>query len=265
MKRASEISRQRNDVNVNVVILAYSKSAVLEMKSRLNSNIGQTGSIRVMTFHSLAFNICKSHYQTLGFTSIPKVCTQSQGLIILKESVKVLASDIFNGCLENDREERSLEKLLKLFHFAKTVCDPLKYLATYGDQTTSGRTKGGQETTPLGQLFLVYQAQLRKENVIELGDMIPLANSLFELYATLGSMQSIPEAAMDHCLVDEYQDLNAVQVQMLLHMRPQGAVTVVGDCDQMIYSFQGADQQNFARFISHYESRAAPVCQLSLR
>lgn len=165
--------------------------------------------------------------------------------------VAVLASPAiavqYNG---SDGKPSFLKSLLKEFTIAKSHIDPLQYLSIKCD---------GQE---LVKVFNAFRSNLSARGLIEFADMVPLATQLLESTPhILSSMQR----KYQHVLVDEFQDTNAVQCKLLLLLASQGGLTVVGDIDQLIYAFQGANRQNVQMLHKFFASKGVPVHTVALR
>ena len=91
-------------------------------------------------------------------------------------------------------------------------------------------------------VFVAYQSRMKELNFIEFADMVSLANELFKAHPSILN-QYVQKYR--YVLCDEFQDTNASQRRILFSLAPEGRISVVGDLNQLIYAFQGADLANF--------------------
>ena len=94
-------------------------------------------------------------------------------------------------------------------------------------------------------VFVAYQSRMKELNFIEFADMVPLADELFKAHPSILN-QYVQK--YKYVLCDEFQDTNAPQRRILFSLAPEGRISVVGDPNQLIYAFRGADLANFEEF-----------------
>lgn len=104
---------------------------------------------------------------------------------------------------------------------------------------------------------------MKQNGMIEYSDMIPLALTLL---SSNSSVLATEIAKYEYIFCDEFQDTNRKQLQLLLKLSSHGRVTIVGDKNQLIFGFQGAQTTNFNDFYEHFVSRGVPVnvCHLNI-
>ena len=205
-------------------------------------------SIDVCTFHSYSFKLIKSNFSLLGYKAPPIICNT-------KTSRKLVASILLNHpdlshCISDSSEGRTaLAALIKCLKVAKM-----------SDNANEQLLKSGR--SQLIPVLQQYQQKLVQSGFIEYIDMIPLALHLLLNHPNVldAEMQRLP-----FIFCDEFQDTNKVQLKLLLTIASHGRITIVGDRNQLIFGFQGAEQSNFAKFVDFFHSRRIPVNFVHLR
>lgn len=206
-----------------VVALTFTNKAAAEMRQR--AGIGRAGSVdvpTVSTFHSFGLNLLRSHSERLGLRRQPTVFDQTDSQQVLKE----LAAELrLNADLSQDAGR--LQRMLSAFRMGRLHDD-------VEDQTA------GQ----LERLANAYGKRLRLYGAVDFDDLILLPLELLQ-----GEHGDALRGRFEHVLVDEFQDTSERQYEVL-HMLSRGHrnVCVVGDDDQCIYSWRGANPGNFERF-----------------
>ena len=186
-----------------------------------------------LPYHSFAFKLVRRYYQKLGFTSPPLVCTNKEAITELKKLAKEMSCLDYLTYDDKSKEGRlQLKSFLTLLTTAKLHAVPLKYLTANCKNIP---------TTDLGRAFTAFQERLKNAGLLQFADMIPLALQILERNADV--LQEVSQG-YGAVLADEFQDTNCVQLKLLLLLTSHGRVTVVGDIDQLIFSFQGADRYN---------------------
>jgi len=210
-----------------VLALTFTNKAAEEMASRLQALVGNPVCHRltIRTFHALCSEIVSEHAALLGFDTSPQICSDRARLQQLKEAIPRLTTS-----------EGST--LLEAFSFVKN------HLYTDDAWTRVDTTYRVQH--PVKGALKQYQAKLKSKGLVDFDDLISLSVELF---------RRSPDVA-DHyrtrfrwLLVDEYQDINYAQYQLLRLLTTQGTrLFAIGDPNQAIYGFRGADRKYFLQF-----------------
>jgi DNA helicase-2/ATP-dependent DNA helicase PcrA len=216
-------------IDESMLLLTFSKAAVGEMISRLQVHNISYSICQVMTFHSFAFKFIKTHYIEAGYRVTPKVASKAERLQIMKEAIDLLNLLDLKKILA---DKKRTNELLKFLADAKRAFD---LDAFFGDNCVQS----------MKDLYRCVQRLLQEKCLLEFDDMIPLTNSCFQRNPLLLAQYW---GKYRYILCDEYQDTNARQRQLLLLLGTSGRITAVGDKDQLIYGFQGADVNNFKLF-----------------
>ncbi|WP_263253954.1 UvrD-helicase domain-containing protein [Saccharopolyspora rosea] len=204
--------------------ITFTRRAAEEMTERLNQLIGDAAAeMTVATFHSFGLQVLRDHHAELGLGA-------RFGLADAARQHEVLT--------EVTGDERSARRIRARLSAARRGGD--------ADEET---------TDVLGR----YTAALREHDLVDFDDLVALAVRLLEEH---------PDIAEDYrrryrwITVDEYQDVDELQYRLLrLLAPPEANLTAIGDPDQAIYSFRGADVGFFLRFRTDYPS--APVLALT--
>ena len=213
-----------------VLGVTFTNKAAEEMRHRVQGLLqGQESAPRLSTFHSFCVRVLRRHAEHLGYGRDFAICDTDDQNAILKK----ICADA--GIDEPVRNVRSLVSRRKnLSRRGKRV-----------DEFPEGHDPGGVEEM-LGTVMERYQAHLKKSNAMDFDDLILLADRLFR------QQPEIRERYSDryrYLLIDEYQDTNATQYALVRHLTStHGNVTAVGDEDQSIYAFRGADIGNILSF-----------------
>ena len=211
-----------------IAAVTFTNKAAREMKERVAHSIGKESSkgLIVSTFHTLGFDIIKREYKHLGFKANMTLFDEHDQMALLKE----LTADL----LQEDKE--LLRTLInRISNWKNDLCSPQQAMALARDK---------QEQT-FAHCYDRYNKQLRAYNALDFDDLIMLPTLLFKQNAEVRSKW---QEKIRYLLVDEYQDTNTSQYELIkLLVGERARFTVVGDDDQSIYSWRGAQPQNMVR------------------
>ena len=213
-----------------ILAVTFTNKAALEMQERLKDELrGQQKGVQLSTFHSLGVQLLREHIDQLGYRSNFVIYdTQDQQSVI-------------KGIMEDHDLEDSGLIDAKGVHYeigqAKNRGLGPDHFLQQRDSTRS---------TQVGQVFAEYQRVLKGCNAIDFDDILLLTLKLFEEHSE--AMEPIRER-YHYLMVDEYQDTNRVQYQLMCHLcQRHRNLCVVGDDDQSIYGWRGADIRNILDF-----------------
>lgn len=258
---------QQSDVNPsNILCLTFSNAGVQSMQKRLGELLGKTTveKINIVTFHSFALQIISHHVQ--DYSTRNELITESQRYMILEKILNnhPLSKSYFQSAPLTSKRIGSLGSLFNLLKkecissdeiigFAdKVINDILPFETAFikknGDLNSDGRKLKIQienfaEAVP--QMYNAYQEILDEKGKFEFQDM--LSEAIHVLNNDENVLLNLQEQ-YQYILIDEFQDTNAIQlalVQLLIKNIQSPNIFIVGDDDQTIYRFQGANQKNF--------------------
>ena len=217
----------------NILAVTFTNKAAGEMKSRLVNLVGEIGTLPwVSTFHSSCARILRREIHHLGYDRSFTIYDTVDQLTAIKEIIKTLHLSLNNP-----------NAVLGEISKAKTdFISPEKYAMS---------TDGFFETS-VAQVYRLYQDLLRANNALDFDDLIKLTVELFEANP---NVLDYYQDMFQYILVDEYQDTNHGQYRLVqaLAQKHQN-ICVVGDDDQSIYSWRGADINNILDFEQDYPS-----------
>lgn len=219
----------------NILAITFTNKAAGEMRERVDRIVGfGSESIWVSTFHSTCVRILRRHIERLGYSTNFTIYDTDDQKTLMKDVCKLLQIDT------KMLKERTL---LSAISSAKNECITAQEyeLNAVGDYTKQR----------IAQVYKEYEKQMRANNALDFDDLLLKTVQLFQ------SQPDILEYYQErfrYIMVDEYQDTNTVQFQMirLLAAKYQN-LCVVGDDDQSIYKFRGANIQNILNFEQEFE------------
>jgi ATP-dependent DNA helicase Rep len=221
-----------------IAAITFTNKAAKEMKERLAKRLGaeKASAVTVSTFHSLGWKILRAHFAEMGYRP---------GISILDETD---SQNVVRDLLP----EGTAPEMVRL---ARAQVSRWKNLALSAGDTPSDIGSAGEAS--IWRLYERYEEHLRNLNAVDFDDLIlrPL-QALRNAEIRLAWQQKIR-----YLLVDEYQDTNETQYQMLrLLAGDEGRLTAVGDDDQSIYGWRGAQPENLQQLGEDY--RALRVIKL---
>ena len=213
----------------NILAVTFTNKAAKEMRDRVEALVGSGMNMWILTFHSACLRILRSHADVLGYGRDFTVYDPSDQKALVRNITKAAGIDgkkfppaYFLSAIGKCKEDR---------------ISPDEYLSIYGEDL---KTKNVQ------RVYAAYEAELKKNNAMDFDDLLLNAVRLFEKdEAVLTKYQN----RFRYIMVDEYQDTNRLQyafVKMLAEAH--GNICVVGDDDQCIYQWRGADIRNILEF-----------------
>lgn len=214
----------------HILALTFTNKAANEMRERVNNIIEYgAGSIWVSTFHSTCVRILRRFIDHLGYDNAFTIYDSDDQKSLMKDICKQLNIDT------KKYKERTF---LNAISSAK---DELKTPEQYADEVAKEYNK-----KIFGRVYKEYQKRLKQNNALDFDDLIMLTVQLFRQNAEILNRY---QERFPFILVDEYQDTNTAQFTLLslLASRYQN-LCVVGDDDQSIYRFRGANIHNILNF-----------------
>lgn len=214
----------------HILALTFTNKAANEMRERVNNIIKYgAGSIWVSTFHSTCVRILRRFIDHLGYDNAFTIYDSDDQKSLMKDICKQLNIDT------KKYKERTF---LNAISSAK---DELKTPEQYADEVAKEYNK-----KIFGRVYKEYQKRLKQNNALDFDDLIMLTVQLFQQNAEILNHY---QERFPFILVDEYQDTNTAQFTLLslLASRYQN-LCVVGDDDQSIYRFRGANIHNILNF-----------------
>ena len=243
----------------SILALTFSVKAADHLKEKLMEKIGEEGEkIHASTFHSFAQSVIDEFKSELNLLYRPNLMNDSEINFLIREHFNELdyihsalfrrnpidAIKTLKTIFDQFREELfTNEKLAILFIQCKEMMKK--------ENVDEKSTEHYLQLMDAIQIYPLYQQWKKDENRIDYGDMI---SNLWRLILSREKVRSVLQQRYTHIIVDEFQDNNHALSQVInVIAQPQNNITVVGDDDQCIYSFRGANIQNVSGFKSRYD------------
>lgn len=228
-RRLAYLLQQRLARPHEILAVTFTNKAAGEMKSRVEALMGgPVPEMNVSTFHSFCARLLRSEAQHLGFNSHFTIFDDIDSLTLVKNCIKEL------GFLENQFPARAQQK---------KISDAKNKLI--GSEKFAEGASGYFESRT-AEIYRLYQNRLRAFNCMDFDDLLVNTVLLLRENEAVGNKY---RSRFKYLLVDEYQDTNHVQYLLLKHLLGEHHnICVVGDEDQSIYGWRGADISNILNF-----------------
>lgn len=228
--RITYITRKNNVHPANVLAITFTNKAAREMKERIGSLLGSLAEdIWVSTFHSSCVRILRRDIDKIGYERSFVIFDSSDQQTLVKDCLKEL----------NISDKNFPPKgVLEMIGRAKDeLIEPAAYTRMYASDFKMGK---------IAQIYELYQKKLKQNNALDFDDIIMMT---IKLFLDEPSVLEYYQRKFKYILVDEYQDTNTAQYS-LISLLAQGSrnLCVVGDDDQSIYGWRGANIRNILDF-----------------
>ena len=214
----------------NILAITFTNKAANEMKERISNLVGDSAQdIWMGTFHSICVRILRKFIDRIGFDSSFIIFDSSDQKTMIKGCMKELGID------DKKLTDRSVQS--EISNAKNEMLDPAAYSAT---------AMGDYRKDQIAKIYELYQKRLKENNAIDFDDII---NYAIKILLDNKDILCYYADKFQYILVDEYQDTNKSQFALIKMLASRnGNVTAVGDNDQGIYSFRGADISNILNF-----------------
>ena len=214
----------------NILAITFTNKAANEMKERIEKLIGDAAKDLWMgTFHSICVRILRRYIDRIGYKTDFVIFDTSDQKTLIKECLKALKVD--------DKIFTDRGVLSEISNGKNEMLEPKAYSVKYA---------GDFRKEKIAEIYELYQRKLRENNAIDFDDII---NFTIKILSENPDVLDYYTEKFKYILVDEYQDTNKAQFTLVsLLASKYGNVTAVGDNDQGIYSFRGADISNILNF-----------------
>jgi DNA helicase-2/ATP-dependent DNA helicase PcrA len=272
-RRIASLLRTREAYPSQILAITFTNKAAGEMRERVHNLIGQRADgMWISTFHSACVRILRREAQQFGFTKAFTIYDSGDSRALIKRLVKEHEGDAF-GLTPAGTQSR-ISKL------KNELADAESYARQANTSDPAERV--------FIEIFAAYQRELQRANAFDFDDLIAQTVYLFRAFPQVADVY---RKRFRHILVDEYQDTNHAQYALIHELtRPPGSdaapasagggmmifeaepaaesggsLTVVGDSDQSIYAFRGADIRNISEFERDYPGAKVVLLEQNYR
>lgn len=227
--RIAYLIREKGVSPSHILAVTFTNKAAEEMRERVEHLLGRSArGIWISTFHSACARILRRHIEHLGFQRNFVIYDEEDQQRHLKNVMKELGLDF------------------KMFHpkAIQSAIDQLKNEGIPPDEFQPSYYNIFQKR--LAQVYRRYQEDLKRNNGVDFGDLLLLTTLLFKKFPEILQFY---QNLWDYVMVDEFQDTNLIQYQLIRELvKAHENICVVGDDDQSIYRWRGAEVGNILNF-----------------
>ena len=214
----------------DILAITFTNKAANEMKQRVENLVGEIArDMWIGTFHSICVRILRKFIDRLGYERTFIIFDTTDQKSLMKQVLKAKNID--------DKMFSEKSVLYEISNAKNEMLEPEQYAL---------RTNGDYRKEVISELYASYQKRLKENNALDFDDIINLTIKILEENK---DVLDYYVEKFKYILVDEYQDTNKAQFKLIsLLASKYGNITVVGDNDQGIYKFRGADITNILNF-----------------
>ncbi|WP_276913692.1 DNA helicase PcrA [Aneurinibacillus aneurinilyticus] len=245
-QRIAYLLSEKNVAPWSILAITFTNKAAREMKDRVSAIVGPDAEdIWISTFHSMCVRILRRDIDHIGYNRNFTILDSSDQLSVVKQCLKDLNID------PKKFDPRAV------LGFMSTAKNELKTPEQYGDIAMGPVEQVAQ------RVYTLYQKKLKSNNSLDFDDLIMKTIQLFE---EMPEVLQFYQKKFRYIHVDEYQDTNRAQY-MLVKMLAAGHknICVVGDSDQSIYRWRGADITNILNFEKDYSNARTILLEQNYR
>ncbi len=218
----------------NILAITFTNKAAKEMKSRINVLCEKDAqSIQISTFHSFGAKMLRRQIHLIGYDRSFTIIDSNDQLVIVKQILKEKNIDV-----KKFNPRHILSKISRLKNDGVTIDEFESFVFTPYDELVR-------------DVFREYSKRLMESNCVDFDDLLILPIRILKEHE---DVLEFYQGRYKYILVDEYQDTNSLQSELItLLSKVHNNICVVGDEDQSIYSWRGANVQNILNFDKDYK------------
>ncbi|HNZ30039.1 MAG TPA: UvrD-helicase domain-containing protein, partial [Candidatus Goldiibacteriota bacterium] len=218
----------------NILCVTFTNKAAQEMKTRARKVAGKkVDKVWMSTFHSFGVRVLRMYANLLGYENNFTIYDQEDRERLLKECM--------HDAKVSDKEMKVYDCLRYIQDAKNSLITPEEYMKEYGKEYEKGL---------VARIYAIYEKRLKRNNSMDFDDLIWKPLDLFNSHPEV--LEKFREQ-FKYIMIDEYQDINHAQYMLITMMASKYKnICVVGDDDQSIYRFRGADITNILNFEEDY-------------
>ena len=234
--RAAYLIEEEGVNPYHIMMITFTNKAAEEMRERIDDLVGYgSESIWVSTFHSACVRILRRHIDRIGFDTNFTIYDSDDQKSLMKDICKSLNIDT---------------KMYKEKALLAAISKAKDELVSPQEFSLKAATAGNYGMKKQAEVYREYQERLRKNNALDFDDLIV---KTIELFKTDAEVLNYYQERLRYIMVDEYQDTNTAQFELIrLLANKYKNLCVVGDDDQSIYKFRGANIYNILNFERYF-------------
>lgn len=244
--KVSYLVKEKNIDPFNILAITFTNKAAKEMKERIYKILGPASyNIQISTFHSLGVLIIRENYEKLGLEKNFTILDSDDSLSIIKKIIKDMNLDSknYNPRMVKNKISSSKNELIDSKKFERFVSNSFEQ--------------------KIYEIFSKYEKKLKNSNSLDFDDLLLLPIVLFKKHPDV--LKKYQER-FKYILVDEYQDTNEAQYTLIKMLSAKYKnICVVGDADQSIYGFRGANFRNILNFEKDYKNAEVVLMEENYR
>ncbi len=218
-----------------ILAITFTNKAANEMKTRIENMIGDVArNMWISTFHSACVKILRNHIECIGFSKNFVIYDTDDSKTVIKDCLKELNLD---------------EKIFSPRSVSSQISKAKDELISYEEYKV--RNFKDYRLSKIADVYELYQKKLLKNNALDFDDIVYFTVKIFQENQDI---LSIYQNRFKYIMVDEYQDTSTVQYMLISLLAAQHKnICVVGDDDQSIYKFRGANIRNILDFEKEFK------------
>ena len=231
----------------NILAMTFTNKAAREMRERVAGLVGAATAkeLTVSTFHSFCVRVLREHAETLGLSPRFSICDDSDQLTAVKGALREMRID--------EKTVHPRAALSKISLFKSKLVAPVQALAEADDDWEE----------LVARTYRAYNDHLKRSRTVDFDDLLLLVGELLEKHPDVRKKY---QDRYRYVMVDEYQDTNGPQYEILKHIAGgHRNLCVVGDDDQSIYGWRGADVKKILNFEKDFKGAAVVRLETNYR